>query len=86
MRKVYYFSAKWCGPCKTLKPMVATIAMNATDIDIIDIDVDEDASVGKDHGVYTIPTLIDASNPNHRFSGVIPRQQLTQWFEEVGHV
>jgi|ERR1043165_124719 thioredoxin len=53
------FNAVWCGPCKTLKPIVAKIVKeNADKVDLFDIDVDKNVAVAKTMNVRSIPLLI----------------------------
>jgi thiol-disulfide isomerase/thioredoxin len=35
------FSAKWCGPCKLMDPVMKDFAARYTDVEFINLDVDE---------------------------------------------
>ena len=35
------FTAKWCGPCKYMDPIIKEFASKYTDVEFIKIDVDE---------------------------------------------
>ena len=53
------FNAKWCGPCKQLKPILDQIqAEYAGKIKIIPVDIDENKSLAKSMYVNNIPLLI----------------------------
>ena len=53
------FNAVWCGPCKTLKPIVIKVVKkNADKVDLFDIDVDKNATVANTMNVRAIPLLI----------------------------
>jgi len=57
---VLQFSAPWCGPCRTLGPIVDSLSSDEKnkDVTIGKINVDENnASAGK-YGVRSIPTII----------------------------
>lgn len=53
------FGAVWCGPCKTMKPILEDIAVSwEGDIDLWEIDCDEDPETANQWKVRSIPTLI----------------------------
>ena len=67
--KYLLFSASWCGPCQTLKPVMEQV--NKT-IPVTKIDVDTDAQTVSDYGVRSVPTvvLIKDGREVKRFTGV----------------
>ena len=42
MKTMKYFSATWCGPCKTFKPIMNEIAGEGYSVQVIDIDQQQD--------------------------------------------
>ncbi len=53
------FNAKWCGPCKQLKPILEEIQKEyAGKIKIIPIDIDENKSLAQSMYVNNIPLLV----------------------------
>ena len=42
MKTAKYFTATWCGPCKTFKPVVIELKEEGYSIEIIDIDEHQD--------------------------------------------
>lgn len=56
--KVYYFTAPWCGPCKALSPIMDEIAKEMKDVEIVKINVDEQAESAQSKNITSIPTLI----------------------------
>jgi thiol-disulfide isomerase/thioredoxin len=38
MKTIKYFSAAWCGPCKTFKPIMNEVAGEGYSVQFIDID------------------------------------------------
>ncbi len=56
------FWADWCGPCKTLSPIVDEIAKERDDIKVGKINVDQQQELAIQFGVMTIPTLIVFKN------------------------
>ncbi len=54
-KRILYFSAAWCGPCKTLGPIIESVA-DQVNYQKIDVDNNQDLSIK--YGVRNIPTLI----------------------------
>jgi len=55
MKQLLYFSAKWCGPCRQLGPVMNEV--NST-ISVRKIDVDKEPEMAQKYGVKNIPTVI----------------------------
>ena len=71
--KYLYFSAAWCGPCKTLSPIMNEVSAQ---ISVEKIDVDLDYETAQKYGVRNIPTvvLVDGVTEVKRFIGVQQKQ------------
>lgn len=54
--KTMLFSADWCAPCKQLKRALDRNPELASEVEIIDVDVQ--VALADQFGVQTIPTLI----------------------------
>lgn len=49
------FGAPWCGPCRMLNPVLDSLS---TEIEIIDINIDEFEDVSNEYGIRSVPTLV----------------------------
>jgi len=54
------FWAPWCGPCRTLGPIVESVDDDNNDetVAIVKINVDEETDIAKKFGIRSIPTMI----------------------------
>lgn len=79
------FWAPWCGPCRTLSPIVEELADDwAGRIKIATCNVDENQSLAMQYGVMSIPTLVLLKQGNEiaRTVGSMPKEQLMAELEE----
>ncbi|MEX0868155.1 MAG: tetratricopeptide repeat protein [Nitriliruptoraceae bacterium] len=80
------FWAAWCGPCRTLGPMLesAVTARNG-DVVLAKVDVDANPRIAQDYRVQGIPQVFGFRDgaPVAQFTGVIPPQQLEAFFDEL---
>ena len=52
------FYADWCGPCRTVSPIIDEISEERGDIAVGKVNVDREGELASLFGVYSIPTLI----------------------------
>ena len=52
-----YFTAKWCGPCKSISPIIENIADNNSYIKVLKIDVDDCEEVSEMCEIECMPTF-----------------------------
>tara|TARA_R110001592_G_scaffold151302_1_gene377715 strand:+ start:1249 stop:1497 length:249 start_codon:yes stop_codon:yes gene_type:complete len=80
MKKILYFSAPWCGPCKVLGP---TMQKLSSELPITKINVDEDNTQSAKYGIRNVPTmiLIDKTGKEiNRLVGNVSEQQIKQFY------
>jgi len=82
--RILYFTAEWCGPCKTFKPIVQQV-MSETGTNVQFIDVDQDKTTTSTYQVTSVPTIMMVNDNGiiaYRQSGVISKPQLTTLFNQ----
>ena len=74
------FWAEWCGPCKTLGPILEKVAAE-TQIELVKVDVDANQQLAQQFGVQGIPNVIAFRNGEavSRFTGAIPEASVRDW-------
>lgn len=80
------FYADWCGPCKTMAPILEQVAQqHQGKLKVIKVDVDRNQAAAQQFRVQSIPTLIlfHKGQPVWRQAGVVPAAQLNQVVQGV---
>lgn len=75
------FFATWCGPCKTMSPILDDVAKQVQGkARVLKIDVDKNQQAAAAYQVRGVPTLILFKNGKQlwRQSGVVDANQLVQ--------
>jgi len=87
MNKVIKFSAAWCGPCKTMKPMYEKFAesVSGSGIDVIDLDVDANSDEAMKYGVRSIPLTVFVKDGEvvDKISGIASPAELLTKYNQV---
>lgn len=57
------FYADWCGPCRTMGPIIDQIAKEKNDsVKVGKVNVDENQDLAMEYGVMSIPTIVIIKN------------------------
>ena len=81
------FWAPWCGPCKTLGPLLEKVEADYGGRFILaKIDSDQEQQLAGAFGIRSIPTMILFQNGREvaRQSGAMNQAQISQWLQSKG--
>ena len=56
---LFYFTAKWCGPCQRIKPLLQKISEGSDPsvLKVYMIDIDENDEIAKEFQIKSVPTF-----------------------------
>jgi thioredoxin 1 len=75
------FTAEWCGPCKTIAPILEELSVEQADrLDVVSIDVDANPATTLRYDVMSMPTLILFKDgvPQHKLIGARGKRHLLE--------
>ena len=79
------FWAPWCGPCRTLGPIIekAVQAANGA-VKLVKMNIDEHPGVAGQLGIQSIPAVIAFvdGQPRDGFMGAVPESQVRSFIEK----
>ena len=80
------FWAEWCGPCKTLGPLIEkVVAARAPKVKLVKIDVDRNQTLAAQFRIQSIPTVyafLDG-RPVDGFQGALGERELTAFVDRL---
>jgi len=80
MRKILYFTASWCAPCKALSPIMDSLQGQ---INFDKIDVDSNTDLSAQYGVRGVPSLIlidETGEVKGRLVGLQSKEQILNFY------
>jgi putative thioredoxin len=81
------FWAPWCGPCKTLGPVLERVVEQAKGaVKLVKVNIDENPEIAQQLRIQSIPTVYAFKNgqPVDGFAGAIPESQVRQFVAALG--
>ena len=77
------FYAEWCGPCRMVSPLVDEIAEERDDIVVGKVNVDAEAELASEFGVFSIPTLVVLKDGKvvNQSVGALPKARILALLE-----
>ena len=76
------FWAEWCGPCKTLTPILEEVSDELKDqISIIKVNLDDNQELAMKYSIRSIPTLLlfkDGDLLDTKI-GLLPKKDIIEW-------
>lgn len=72
------FWAPWCGPCKTLGPILDKLAEERPDINVVKVNVDENSDLSIKYGIRSIPAVFIFKNgeQSDKFVGLKGKEEI----------
>jgi putative thioredoxin len=81
------FWAPWCGPCRTLGPIIEKVVNDANGaVRLVKIDIDQNPGIAGQLGVKSIPAVIAFKDgrPVDGFMGALPESQVKAFVTRLG--
>ncbi len=81
-----YFTASWCGPCKTMGPIIESAVNKAKGkVKLVRLDVDENQNIAGQLRIQSIPTIYAFMNgqPVDGFTGAKTAAEIEKFISEI---
>ena len=82
MKKVLYFSASWCSPCKTLAPVIDEL-VTESGLVVEKVNIDDNSQLVQRFNIRSVPTVVYLNShevETQRITGVQPKfTYLSAW-------
>lgn len=77
MKKILYFTASWCQPCKSFAPIMEQVSQT---VKVEKIDVDALPNIASAYNIRSVPTVVilNGNAEVSRFTGARPAQSVLE--------
>ncbi len=74
------FWASWCGPCKSLSPIIDEISAEHPEIKVCKVNIDEEQELASQFDIMSVPTLLVIKDGKvvNQSVGLKPKNQILQ--------
>ena len=74
------FWASWCGPCKSLSPIIDEISAEHSEIKVCKVNIDEEQELASQFDIMSVPTLLIIKDGKvvNQSVGLKPKNQILQ--------
>ena len=79
MKQIIFFSASWCNPCKSFKPVMERLSQ---ELPIRFVDVDAEPQLVAEYGIRNVPSVVVTQDGREisKRSGVLTESQVRELF------
>lgn len=80
------FWAEWCGPCRTLAPVLDEVANELGEkATVLKVNVDENGELAQQYGIRGIPTMIffKDGQASKTLVGIQPKEEIVKSLEDL---
>ncbi len=80
------FWAEWCGPCRTLAPVLDEVATELGEkAAVLKVNVDENGELAQQYGIRGIPTMIffKDGQASKTLVGIQPKEEIVKSLEDL---
>lgn len=76
-KKIYRFTASWCGPCKSLAKVLEGADLGV-EFEVIDIDIEENQKLCEQYNLRGVPTLVKPEDGS-ALVGLKTLEEIKEW-------